>query len=331
MTELIKALINIKDPFTLLAFLAVVVLLALRTKAVPELFFGLLKDKLTKEKFAHLLHRMMVYGLAVFVVLGGLAVLAQVLAYKAKAQPSSNAEIVAELRNLKADEAAKQKALEEYQKSLVLIGENKFDEAINSLKASLNSVPTRSAEYTLAYIYDQRNQPEEARKHAARAAELAHANGDSISQVKIDQLSKRIDRVQEKAAPRVEETAAPPPLVSSGDKRPLPRGGATMEEAVRISAGSYLGQEDHEKPEYYKIGLKANQILKLTYILSDLSADLVSGVVRFYDRDTSYLTQQSTYGRKAKAVVEYRVLADGDYLLSLEGRVRGTDYFISIQ
>ena len=109
MNELIKALINIKDPFTMLAFLAVVVLLALRTKAVPELFFGLLKDKLTKEKFAHLLHRMMVYGLTVFVVLAGLAVLAQVLAYKAKAQPSSNAEMVAELKNLKADEAAKQK------------------------------------------------------------------------------------------------------------------------------------------------------------------------------------------------------------------------------
>jgi len=324
MNELIKALINIKDPFTLLAFLAVVVLLALRTKAVPELFFGLLKDKLTKEKFAHLLHRMMVYGLAVFVILAGLAVLAQILAYKAKAQPSSNAEIVAELKNLKADEATKQKALEEYQKSLVLIGENKFDEAINSLKASIDNVPTRSAEYTLAYIYDQQNQPEEARKHAAKAAELAHANGDSISQVKIDQLSKRIDE-------RIEKKTAPPPPIPSGDKRPLPRGGAVMEQATRISTGPYLGQEDHDKPEYYKIGVKANQTLKVTFIISDLTPDLTRALVRLYDRDTSYLTQNYTSGRKAKEVVEYKAANDGDYFLSLEGRVRGTDYFISIE
>src|SRR5213080_3251180 len=160
MNELIKALINIKDPFTLLAFLSVVVLLALRIKAVPETFFGLLKDKLTKERFAHLLHRVMVYGLIVFVMLTGLAVLAQVLAYKAKAQPASDAEMKAELQNLKADESAKQKALEQYEKSLVLIGENKFDEAIESLKVSIAQVQTLSAEYTLAYLYERQNKPE---------------------------------------------------------------------------------------------------------------------------------------------------------------------------
>jgi len=36
MSELIKAAINIKDPFTLLAFFAVIVLIAFRTKSVPE-------------------------------------------------------------------------------------------------------------------------------------------------------------------------------------------------------------------------------------------------------------------------------------------------------
>ena len=104
-----------------------------------------------------------------------------------------------------------------------------------------------------------------------------------------------------------------------------------MEQGVRISPGSYLGQEDHEQPEYYKIGIKANQTFKVTFILSDLSADLTRATVRFYDRDTSALGEQYDYGRKAKGVLEYKVPADGDYFLSLEGRVRGTDYFISIQ
>jgi hypothetical protein len=36
MSELIKATVSIKDPFTLLAFLAVILLIAFRTKTVPE-------------------------------------------------------------------------------------------------------------------------------------------------------------------------------------------------------------------------------------------------------------------------------------------------------
>ena len=319
MNELIKALINIKDPFTLLAFLSVVVLLALRTKAVPKMFFGLLKDKLTKEKFAHLLHRVMVYGLIVFVMLTGLAVLAQVLAYKAKTQPASDAEMKAELQNLKTDESAKQKALEQYEKSLVLIGENKFDEAIESLKASIAQVQTLSAEYTLAYLYERQNKTEEAKQHADKALELAQTRGDSFSEVKAEQLSKR-----------VAEKSAALPLNLSPDKRLLPRGGDTFEQAVRISPGAYLGQEDWPL-KYFSVALKANQTITVTFILADVQPDMTDAKVRLYDRDTSILAEEFTYGRKSKKVVGYKVATDGIYFLGLEGRVRGTDYLISVQ
>ena len=40
MTELIKGLAHVRDGLTLIAFLCLVLLVAFRTKKVPELFFG---------------------------------------------------------------------------------------------------------------------------------------------------------------------------------------------------------------------------------------------------------------------------------------------------
>jgi len=48
-------------------------------------------------------------------------------------------------------------------------------------------------------------------------------------------------------------------------------------------------------------------------------------------RDTSILAEEFTYGRKSKKVVGYKVATDGIYFLGFEGRVRGTDYLISVQ
>ncbi|HYX29378.1 MAG TPA: tetratricopeptide repeat protein [Pyrinomonadaceae bacterium] len=319
MSDLIKALINVKDPFALLAFLSVVLLLMLRVKAVPALFFGLLKDKLTKDKFAFLLHRVMIYGLVVFVLLAGLAVVGQILAYKTKAQPATLAEIQTELQSTTGDDGAKQKALQQYQNGLALIDQNKFDEAIESLKASLQQVQTLSAEYTLAYLYERQNKPEEARQHAAKAQELAQQQGSSLSQVKTADLSREI----------AAKSAAPPPVLSA-DKHALPMGGDSLERAVRISPGAYLGQEDWPK-KYFSIALRANQTVKITFITSDDQPDMSNSTVRFYDRDESFLIGNYTSGRKSKGIVEYKVTADGTYFLSLEGRVRGTDYVISVQ
>jgi hypothetical protein len=45
MTDLIRALIQIKTPLSLFAFVSLIFLMALRTRRVPELFFELAKEK----------------------------------------------------------------------------------------------------------------------------------------------------------------------------------------------------------------------------------------------------------------------------------------------
>jgi hypothetical protein len=57
MSELIQAVVTIKDPFTLFAFLAVILLIAFRTKTVPESMFKLVRAKITRDRFYALLNR----------------------------------------------------------------------------------------------------------------------------------------------------------------------------------------------------------------------------------------------------------------------------------
>jgi hypothetical protein len=59
MSELIQAVVTIKDPFTLFAFLAVILLIAFRTKTVPESMFKLVSAKITRDRFYALLNRAM--------------------------------------------------------------------------------------------------------------------------------------------------------------------------------------------------------------------------------------------------------------------------------
>ena len=57
MSELIKVMVSIKDPFMLLAFFAVVLLIAFRTKKVPESVFRLVGEKIGRDRFYVLLNR----------------------------------------------------------------------------------------------------------------------------------------------------------------------------------------------------------------------------------------------------------------------------------
>src|SRR5580765_1136931 len=87
MTELIKGLVHVRDALSLIAFLSLVLLMAFRTKKVPELFFGLVRDKLTRPQFSAHLHRFMTLGFLAFLALVVLAVVAQVLSHMT--QPSA--------------------------------------------------------------------------------------------------------------------------------------------------------------------------------------------------------------------------------------------------
>ncbi len=61
MVDLIRALIQVKTPLTLFAFVSLVFLMAFRTEQVPKMFFSLLK-KLAPEQLAQLLRRSMLFG-----------------------------------------------------------------------------------------------------------------------------------------------------------------------------------------------------------------------------------------------------------------------------
>ncbi len=61
MVDLIRALIQVKTPLTLFAFVSLVFLMAFRTEQVPKMFFSQLK-KLAPEQLAQLLRRFMLFG-----------------------------------------------------------------------------------------------------------------------------------------------------------------------------------------------------------------------------------------------------------------------------
>ena len=93
--ELIKVIVSIEDPFTLLAFFAVVLLLAFKTKTVPESLFRL-QPEIGRDRFYQLLNRTLLFSFAVFLVLCGIAVLGQWLTYKTSARAASLEELKTE-------------------------------------------------------------------------------------------------------------------------------------------------------------------------------------------------------------------------------------------
>ena len=111
MTELIRIIVSIKDPFTLLAFFAVVLLIAFRTKKVPESLFRLVNEKISRERFYALLNRAFLYAFGVFLVLCGIAVLGQVLSYKTTVRAASVEELKGELARSEANAVAAQQAI----------------------------------------------------------------------------------------------------------------------------------------------------------------------------------------------------------------------------
>jgi len=93
MSDLIKAAVSIKDPFTLFAFLALLLLIAFRTKSVPEALFKLVGDKMTRERFSQQMRRAFLYVFLAFLALCGLAVTGQVLGYMTTAKAASVEEL----------------------------------------------------------------------------------------------------------------------------------------------------------------------------------------------------------------------------------------------
>lgn len=260
MVDLMRALIQVKDPLTLFAFVSLVFLAAFRTKKVPELFFTLAKEKLTKERFSQLLHRFMLYGFTAFVLLCGSAVAGQLLALKTQSKPITLDDLRAELKNINVPDAQKQTALTSYSEGVAFIQQHDFDKAIQSLQNSISQVPTLAAQYTLAFLYQKKGDTQNAKTHAAAAQSIATLNGDRIGELRVQQLA---------FSPGGSAAAENPSMV--GAKAPLPDGGKTPEEATWISPGLYVlnSQLRGSDYRYYKIRVKGGQTLVVDMKTSD--------------------------------------------------------------
>src|SRR5712691_4019033 len=189
MSDLIKALIQVKDPLTLAAFFSAVLLLAFRTRRVPEMFFGLLKDKLTKERFAQVLHRFMLLGFSSLCVLCAVAVAGQILARKTQAQALSLQDLRRELANIRTPDDKSTAALNSYAEGLARSNAGQIAEAIAALKRSVDQAPTLTAQYTLAYLYEKHGDHQQAREYAVKASALAQTRGDSLAEVSLERLA----------------------------------------------------------------------------------------------------------------------------------------------
>ena len=189
MSDLIKALIQVKDPLTLAAFFSAVLLLAFRTRKVPEMFFELLKEKLTKERFAQVLHRFMVLGFSSLCVLCAVAVAGQILARKTQAQALSLQDLRRELANVGTPDDKSTAALNSYAEGLARINAGQIAEAIAALRKSVDQVPTLTAQYTLAYLYGKQGDHQQAREYAVKASTLAQTRGDSLAEVSLERLA----------------------------------------------------------------------------------------------------------------------------------------------
>jgi hypothetical protein len=192
MSELISTAVDIKDPFTLFAFLAVILLVAFKTKTVPESVFKLLGDKITRERFYRLLNRSLAYGFVVFLVLCGVAVVGQVLDYLTTAKAASIDQLKTELTLRHSDDEAAQRALEAYEKGLALAQTDKLSEAIASLESSLKAVPTSAARETLALLYQRLGNTEGASKLAEQALAEARTSGHALNTARAERFVRQV-------------------------------------------------------------------------------------------------------------------------------------------
>ena len=268
MSELIRTVVSIKDPFTLFAFLAVILLVAFRTKTVPESVFKLIGEK-SWERFSSLLNRSLLYGLAAFLVLCGIAVLGQVLGYMTTARAASVEEVKAELalRKTDAPDAAKV-AIDAYQKGLTFAQNDKLSEAIASLEASLKAVPTVTARETLALLHHRVGNTTRAMELAEQAVSESRDTG-AVNTARAERVLNDV------SAPRVvSPKGCPADAGLVGAKLDLPPGGDSFETAAVLVPCVYRGLIDIETTQwkYYKLALQSSQTLAVVFRLRDSDA-----------------------------------------------------------
>jgi hypothetical protein len=254
MTDLIKALVNVRDGLTLIAFLSLVVLLAFRTRQVPELLFGLLRDKLTRPQFSAFLHRFMTYGFAAFIALVVLAIVGQVLNRMTQPGALTLEQLRDELSKSQATLDARLHAESQYKLALDRINQHDLDGALASLHESIKAVPSLTAQEMLTYLYREKRDFANEASAWEGSVKTARERGDLVALA-------RLDRVSVPGA--VVGGDAERDLIGNGT--PLPKGGDRYESAVKLSPGLYIcdTKSDGCGISYYTLYLKAGQELAI--------------------------------------------------------------------
>jgi tetratricopeptide (TPR) repeat protein len=328
MSELIQAVVTIKDPFTLFAFLAVILLIVFRTKTVPESMFKLVSAKITRDRFYALLNRAMLSAVGIFLVLCGIAVLGQLLNYKTAVRAASVEDVKEELALRHADDTAARHALEEYQKGLALAQDQKLSEAISSLESSLKAVPTAAARETLALLYQRVGNRTGAIVLAEQAVQTARETGSAVKTVRAERLLRAVQA----PAPAVVSKRCPSGAGLIGPKLDLPPGGDTFETAPLLAPCVYKGMLDSESSQYYKFSLQAGQTLKIVMRSRDMRGYAAFLSLKLHGPNGGVIGGYSTSSESTVTKpLEYKADESGAVYVSVHGAVRESAFEFAIQ
>jgi hypothetical protein len=248
MTELVKGLVRVRDALTLIAFLSLVPLMAFRTPKVPELFFGLVRDKLTRQEFSHLLRRFMILGFVAFLTLAALALVAQVLNSRTQPGALTIDDLRRELSKLQAPAEQKLRAESNFATGIELMSKQDFDGAITFLQKSLEAIPTLSAQETLAFLYRQKRDCDRANASWDGAMKIARERGDSLEQARLDRILTR------RSSP---SQSGENDLI--GNSTQMPKGGDRFETAREIAPGFYNCNGPEGCSGRFKVWLRGGQ------------------------------------------------------------------------
>jgi hypothetical protein len=228
MPALIKSLVEVRDALSLIAFLSLVLLLAFRTHKVPELIFGLVRDKLTREQFSKLLRRFMLLGFMAFIALVLLAMLAQVLNHMTQPNALTIEDLRRELAKANGTDEQKLHAESQYKLAMDRLSVRDLDGAIQSLQESIKAIPTLTAREMMTYLFRQKRDFSGESDAWESAVKMARERSNALALARLDRIS----------VPRnIPEIEGDHDLIGHGIT--LPKGGDKYESAIKLSPGFY--------------------------------------------------------------------------------------------
>jgi tetratricopeptide (TPR) repeat protein len=312
--DLINGLVHVKDALSLAAFLALVLLVAFRTRRVPELFFGLLHDKLTRQQFARLLNRFMTLGFIAFLALLVLAVTSQVLSHLT----TPNALTVNDLRNeinkseKSIEDSIKTHAEAQYNLAMERLNKHNFDAAITSLQNSIQAVPTLTAQEMLIYLYRQKGDYAKASEAWEQAEKIAQQRGETLALA-------RLDNIQVPSA--VPDPEGEHDLI--GRSTLFPKGGDRYENAAELPPGFYGCPEDRGCNGWFTMRLDTGQTISVKVRNPPIGTTCGPEAV-LYGTNGQQLKSIEDCGNAALYLLDWTAADSGWYFLAFSSLHKGT-------